>query len=75
MVEKTLILLIVWLLMRQDCVSRRPNSPDVGIETTLTGLETPFQEYATAYRNLKSVRKDREGLGDGCGLDVLNWSL
>lgn len=61
--------------MRYDCVSRQPDSPSVGIETSLTGLETPFQEYSVRYQNLKSVRKEREANGSGGQMNVLNWSL
>lgn len=61
--------------MRQTCISRQPRSPSIGVEAILTGLETPFQEFAISYQNLKSVRKEREANGPVGRLDVLNWSL
>lgn len=61
--------------MRQNCMSRQPSSPTIGVEATVTGLENPFQEFAIYYQNLKSVRKERELNGPVGRLDVLNWSL
>lgn len=61
--------------MRYDWVHRLSDGISFNNEANLSRSKTPFQEFAIAFKSLKSVKRELDAIDDNERMDVLDWDL